>query len=175
MGSLFEVGRKEEGLLVLGCERQSAAFLVYISVYTELTVRRPKTGGEKKAFLWEDDTEIDSFEKQFKNVTGLTICGCIVFLIFFNYYFLQQWWQMSVKFKWKTSRTIFKWSSVGMLEGLTICPLVSGEKRSFLSFILIIKNYKAFFNFFCGWLRDLPSIMHDFFLTGGKGTTTLTI
>lgn len=107
-----------------------------------------KDWGEKKGLLWEDDMENDSFEKQFKNVTGLTICCCIVLFLFFFNYFFQQWWQMSVKFKWKTSRTIFKWSSIGLLEGLTICPLVSGEKRSFLSFILIIKNYKAFFNFF---------------------------
>lgn len=44
---LKERGRKEEGPLVLGCERQSVAFLVYINVYTELTVRQPKTVGKR--------------------------------------------------------------------------------------------------------------------------------
>lgn len=53
---------------------------------------------------------------------------------------------MSVKLNSETSKTIFKWLFIGMLGGLTLFPLVSGDRESFfLCFILLIKKKKEAF------------------------------
>lgn len=53
---------------------------------------------------------------------------------------------MSVKLNSETSKTIFKWLFIGMLGGLTLFPLVSGDRENFfLCFILLIKKKKEAF------------------------------
>lgn len=100
------------------------------------------------------------------------ICGCIAFFFCFSC-FLQQWWQMSVKLKWETSKTIFKWLFIGMLGGLTLYPLVSGDRKKksfFLCFILIIQKYKAFFLTISLWTIERPAQYSAWFLPNkGRG------
>lgn len=56
---------------------------------------------------------------------------------------------MSVKLNSETSKAIFKWLFIGMLGGLTLFPLVSGDRESFfLWFILLIKKKRSIFNNF---------------------------
>lgn len=153
MGSLFGRRREEGGVTTGTCVWTPASGVpcVYQCVNTELTVRQPKTGGEKRV-EWEMGSKSDSLgehwiiKKKLKMWLWAIICGCIGFLFLFLFFsFLQQWWQMSVKLNSETSKAIFKWLFIGMLGGLTLFPLVSGDRESFfLWFILLIKKKKHF-------------------------------
>lgn len=130
MGSLFG-RRREEGPLVLVRGRQPAAFSVYINVL----ILNWLWGSQR---LWKNGWERNrkqgdrAEELWLQNVTGLLkkIHGCIA-----SFSFSPQWWPM-FKLKWKTNKTVFKWLFIGMLVGLTLCPLVSGDRNLFLFNVL---------------------------------------
>ena len=150
---LGDGGRKEGWPLVLVCERRPVAFPVYINVlilnWLWGSQRLWKKGSrERREAKWQFRRTIEL--KMWLWFSDNMWLHCFSFSFFLFSFFLQQWWQMSVKLKWETSRTIFKWLFIGMLGGLTLCPLVSGDRKKsfFLCFILIIKKYKAFFNNF---------------------------
>lgn len=156
MGSLFGRRREEGGVTTGTCVWTPASGVPCVSI--NVLILNWLWGSQrlegKKRVEWEMGSKSDSLgehwiiKKIWKCDFGWAIiCGCIAFLFlsFFFFSFLQQWWQMSVKLNSETSKAIFKWLFIGMLGGLTLFPLVSGDRESFfLWFILLIKKKKHF-------------------------------
>lgn len=49
------------------------------------------------------------------------------FVLFWSIFVLQQWWQIKLKQKW--AKLYSEWSFICMLGGLTLCPIVNGDRK----------------------------------------------
>lgn len=129
MGSLFG-RRREEGPLVLVCGRQPAASSVYINVLI-------------LNWLWGSQRLENSWERNKKQSDGRTLTSkCDWFIknkwlhcFFFSFLFLQNG-DKCFKLKWNTSKSILKMVVYWYVGGLTLCPLVSGDRKMFLFNVL---------------------------------------
>lgn len=126
-------GRKDHWYLCVDASQQR-------SLYINVLILNRLWGSQR---LWKNGGERNRKQSGrteglwLQNVTGLlkkkqkkTWLRCFFFLSF-----SPKWWQM-FKLKWKTSKTVFKWLFIGMLVGLTLCPLVSGDRKLFLFNVL---------------------------------------
>lgn len=121
-----KIGRKIHALLVL-CSWLLSCHILSVNQYREchclnteliLSSQSLCKKGEWKTRMgikWESKCDVSAI-----------LCGCVIF-----FFLLQLWWPI-VKLNEKQAKLYSKWLFICMLGGLTLCPVVNGDRKMFL-------------------------------------------